>query len=97
MNKQGFVNVLVKGILPIGLCLGLAGCSQSPMDALKSDTYSEKYSGGSFWDTQSKEQTKLWGEAKAYCLKHNWKVNCEPVIDRHARNQDLRDYPPVKF
>ena len=96
MNKHIFINVLVKGILPVALCLGVAGCSQSPMDALKSDTYSEKYSGGSFWDTQSKENTQLWKEAVNYCNKNLQKVNCQPVRARNMINLDLKKYPKIE-
>lgn len=60
-------------------CLGLAGCSQSPMDKLKSDvTYSEL--NQTFWGAEQDQKTALWQAAIHYCQQNQNKPNCAPVL-----------------
>jgi hypothetical protein len=57
----------------------ISACSQSPMDALKSDVASEENMNVPFWAAQHKQHTALWDEAVAYCKANKEKPNCFAV------------------
>lgn len=57
----------------------LAGCSQSPMEKLASDTKDERMTSV-FLVKEKEGNTPLWQEAYAYCKEHSEKVNCGALI-----------------
>lgn len=65
------------------LYLGITGCTEeSPLDSLKSNQPSQKYTE-SFWQQEQKQDTELWRQADALCKQDGYrgKPNCGSIAD----------------
>jgi hypothetical protein len=62
--------------------LMLTACSEKPLDSLKNDHLSLKYTE-SFWDNEQKANTVLWQKASDTCAQDNYKgkPNCGSIYD----------------
>lgn len=62
----------------VALSLALIGCSQSPLDALKSDDTNSTYDA-QYWKDTAANDPSLFNQAVQYCSQNPTKPNCAPV------------------
>jgi hypothetical protein len=65
-----------------GILMLLSGCSEKPLQSLKDDYVSPKFTEN-FWKAEQLKNTSLWEQAKALCEDGEFKVkpNCASVHD----------------
>lgn len=64
------------GIITLGLVL--VACSQSPLDALKSDDTNSNYDAA-YWQKTAANDPTLFNQALQYCAQNPEKPNCAAV------------------
>ena len=79
-NKKTLNWILISFFSIVTLCL--TGCSESPLESLRDDQMSLRYSE-SFWSQQQKAHSLLWQQAIKFCDNaiYATKPNCGNIHD----------------
>lgn len=75
--------ILMGKVSLMALYFGLVGCQEeSPLDSLKSNQPSQKYTE-SFWQQEQKQNSELWRQADDLCKQDGFrgKPNCGSIAD----------------